>query len=80
MWTDTRDCEPLLDGTYMVQMASGLVQPLGYTLEGGWNTFIDSEGTLHKSTAIKSVSVARWFDVPKPEPVPQEWREEWLAS
>lgn len=78
MWIDTRDCEPLVDGEFMVQMTSGSVQSLSFTPDGGWNTHYDCNGVLHDDWAINPVAVARWFSVPTPEPVPEEWYKEWM--
>ena len=73
MWNDTRDCMPLADGTYLVQMAHGGLSGLEYTREGGWNTHYDFDGNLHAESAINDAQVARWFNAPTPPDVPDEW-------
>jgi hypothetical protein len=79
-WIDTRDCEPAKNGTYLVQMTGGYLAGIDYTVEGGWNTSYDRDGTLSDKAAIPSVSVARWFDAPQPPEIPQEWFDEWLRG
>lgn len=79
MWIDTRNYEPLTDGTYLVQMTSGSLEGLQYTLEGGWNTSYGRDGVLHANTAMTTKQVARWFDAPKPPEIPEEWVDEWLG-
>lgn len=73
MWVDTRDREPDHDGFYLVQMIYGDVDGLNYTTDGGWNTHYDTFGNLQNKFAIADYKVARWFDAPEPEPVPDEW-------
>ena len=80
MWIDTRNYEPLEDGTYLVQMAGGYLTGMNYTIEGGWNTSRDSNGILSKEDAMDYKRVARWLDAPKPADVPEEWVNEWLES
>lgn len=78
-WIDTRTSKPTADGEYMVQKASGYVEPMFYTVKGGWNTsYID--GVLRDEHRIEDISVARWLSVPTPPEVPQAWRDEWLNS
>lgn len=80
MWIDSRDCEPLKDGEYVVQKASGVVQPMHYTEEGGWNTHRTTEGVLCDKYKLTK-TVVRWFEVPSPpKDIPEEWVEDWLAS
>ena len=77
MWVDTRDREPSSDGIYLVQMAGRYMSAMNYTTEGGWNTHKDSDGNLSDENAMTYKDVARWFDAPEPEPVPDEWYDEW---
>lgn len=77
MWINTRDSEPLVDGIYLVQMAGRYMSAMNYTTEGGWNTYKDSDGNLSDESAMTYKDVARWFDTPEPEPVPDEWYDEW---
>lgn len=73
MWIDTRDCVPLTDGEYVTQSVFGEVQYMYYTSEGGWNTHRDENGTLYNERAIDGLYVARWYSVPSPKEVPEEW-------
>ena len=50
---------------------------MNYTPEGGWNTHIDKDGTLNYMNMIEDYSIARWYDIPQPEPVPEAWVKEW---
>ena len=79
-WIDTRTIGPTRDGEYMIQKANGIVEAMMYTTDGGWNTYRDSDGTLHNNCAMDYRYVVRWFDVPAPSKVPAEWYEEWLHS
>lgn len=78
-WIDTRKNEPKVDGVYLVQMAGDYITAMNYTVEGGWNTSKDSKGELSDEHKMDYIAVARWFDVPKPEPIPEEWANEWLG-
>lgn len=81
MWKNTRDGEPTKDGMYLVQMTGGYLAGMEYTVEGGWNTSYDRDGTLSNESAMTSVNVARWLDdVPEPPEIPQEWVDEWLGG
>lgn len=80
MWINTRDCEPLVDGLYLVQMAGRYIAAMNYTTDGGWNTHRDSKGNVADGSAMTYKEVARWFDVPQPEEVPDEWYEEWRGT
>lgn len=76
MWIDRRKCEPMVDGTYLVQMTAGYLTGLDYTRDGGWNTHYTSDGELFTDARISSHRIARWFDAPQPPEVPDEWFEE----
>ena len=78
-WIDTRNAEPKEDGIYLVQMAGSYISAMNYTVEGGWNTSKDSDGVLSDENKMNYISVARWFDAPTPEPIPNEWKDEWLG-
>lgn len=78
MWTDTRYCVPLIDGTYMVQTVFGDVQPMLYTFDGGWNTSRDSNGRLDADMAVSKNYVVRWYTVEQPPEVPKEWYNEYF--
>lgn len=78
-WIDTRDRLPTENGDYLIQNVLGDVWTLQYTVECGWNSYVDSEGVLHTGNMDQKY-VARWFDAPKPPAVPQEWRDEWLKE
>ena len=80
MWIDTRDCEPMNDGVYLVQMAGGYLAGLEYTTDGGWNTSRRGDGSLSKDSAMSYKRVARWFLAPMPPKVPDEWTKEWLEE
>ena len=79
-WIDTRNYEPTLDGTYLVQMTHGGLSGLDFTIAGGWNTHYDSHGELHTESAISKLDVARWLDAPEPPEVPNEWWEELMRN
>ena len=76
-WVDTRDRQPTANGEYLTQAASGSVGTTMYTVEGGWNSFIDYSGKLHCGDDDMSLYIVRWFDAPKPPAVLEEWYEEW---
>ena len=78
MWIDTRDCVPLTDGEYIVQTVYGRTTLMNYTRKGGWNTHYE-DGTLHTDNAICDLYVVRWFDIPQPKEVPEEWFKEYWA-
>lgn len=50
-------------------MNYGEVNALRYTVEGGWNTYRDSDGALQSRHAIKNVLVSYWLDAPMPPEV-----------
>jgi hypothetical protein len=79
-WIDTRDRQPTENADYLVQTALGDEATALYTTEGGWNSFIDSEGKLHCGDTDQSLYIVRWFDAPKPPAVPEEWYIEWLRG
>jgi hypothetical protein len=79
-WIDTRDRQPTENGDYLVQTALGDEATALYTTEGGWNSFIDSEGKLHCGDTDQSLYIVRWFDAPKPPAVPEEWYIEWMRG
>lgn len=80
MWVITKEREPDKDGFYLVQMIYGKVNGLEYTIEGGWNTRYDYDGSLHAESAIEKTSVARWFDAPEPPEVLDIWFDEFVES
>lgn len=79
MWIDTRDCVPLADGEYIVQTVCGRISYMHYTSAGGWNTHTDTDGNLHTEDVITDLYVARWFEIPQPEKVPEAWFDEYWA-
>lgn len=80
MWINTRDRNPSEDGCYLVQNAMGGVMASEYTPEGGWNTHRNVDGTVDAETEI-NLYIVRWYKgVEEPEPVPEEWYEEWLRG
>ena len=72
MWVITKEREPERDGFYLVQMMYGKVNGLEYTIEGGWNTRHDYDGSLYAESAIEKTHVARWFDAPEPPEIPDK--------
>ena len=72
-WIDNREQEPTQNGTYLTQMINGGLMGLGYTREGGWNTFIASDGELCNKHAMDTREIARWLDAPEPPEVSDEW-------
>ena len=81
MWIDTRDRNPDRDSNYFIQWVSdGTLTIMNYTPEGGWNTHRDKDGTLSDYCMIADYCIARWYDIPQPEPVPEEWVKEWEAQ
>lgn len=79
MWIDTRKRMPTVDGTYIVQVATGDVSIMMYTVEGRWNTYICNDGTLC-GKGLEDEYVVRWHEVEAPPEVPEEWFEEWVTS
>lgn len=79
-WIDTSNCEPLEDGTYLVQTIFGDLRGYDYTLKGGWNTMYLRNGELHTVSAINDGYVVRWLSVDKPPKVPEEWAEAYSES
>ena len=80
MWINTRDENPSEDGSYLVQNAVGEVMASQYTPEGGWNTYRNSDGTVYAASKT-NLYIVRWYKgVEKPEPVQEEWYEEWLGG
>lgn len=75
MWINNREQMPTRDELYVVQVVTGEVCTMNYTVEGGWNTYRDRDGALIGS-GLPREWVARWFEIPDPEPVPQEWYDE----
>ena len=79
MWINSRERLPEKDGEYMYQTVYGGIGSIFYTVEGGWNTTRDiSTGELRNEHAIANDGYyARWFEVPVPEPIPEEWLDEY---
>lgn len=79
MWVNAKKRLPKKDGEYMYQSVYGYVGAMGYTVEGGWNTSRnEGTGKLSDENAIENDGyIARWFDVPEPEPIPEEWLDEY---
>ena len=82
MWVNTRDRLPEKDGQYIMQTVCGGVSSIRYTVEGGWNTYRNSDGTLVGADNKGSwdLYVVRWFYLPEPKPVPNKWIKEWKKS
>lgn len=78
MWVNARRRMPKKDGCYMYQSIYGDVSSMNYTVKGGWNTHYEI-GThiLYDEKRIEDGYIARWFEAPEPEPVPEEWFEEY---
>ena len=81
MWVNAMERLPEKDGIYIYQSVYGDVGAMSYTVEGGWNTHRDANtNKLCDENKIKNDGyIARWVDVPDPEPVPKEWYEEYHA-
>lgn len=79
MWVNTRDRLPEKDGEYIMQTVVGRVSNIHYTVEGGWNSYREADGTLVNSQVEGdwNLYVVRWFDLPEPKPVPKKWVREW---
>ena len=75
-----RGTRPQANGLYIAQSVFGDVSTFGFTAEGGWNTFVDSVGTLHAEHAISDGCIARWMEMPKGLPVPREWIDEYMRE
>lgn len=81
MWVNTRDRLPEKDGEYIMQTVVGKVSSIHYTVEGGWNSYRDKDGTLNSfSDESWNLYVVRWFDIPEPKAVPIKWVREWEKS
>lgn len=77
MWINARERLPEKNGTYMMQTVFGEVSTILYTVKGCWNSYY-SDGLLHDENSWKNDGyIVRWFDVPKPDPVPTEWYKEY---
>ena len=72
MWISTRECVPLGDGEYFVQTVYGSVHVMQYTFKGGWNTYYN-DGELVDKLAMPDSYVVRWYLMPDPPKVPDEW-------
>lgn len=82
MWIDTRDCVPLMDGTYMVQTVTDEVTTMDYTAEGGWNTYYDRvDGKLQgEDLDPTGVYIVKWYKLPAPQKVTKERYNEWMVQ
>lgn len=71
VWRDASAELPAQDGAYFICTKYKRVCPLDYTVEGGWNTFRDTDGVLHTENAWdnKDRYVALWANVPTVEEV-----------
>ena len=79
MWVNAKERLPEKDGIYMYQSIYGEVCSIQYTVKSGWNTHYDYvTGDLIDDYAIENDGyIARWFDAPEPEPIPEEWLDEY---
>lgn len=77
MWVDSRDRLPNKDGEYMMQSVYGGIGTILYTVDGGWNTHRTEAGVAMENAIPNNGYIARWFEVPEPEPVPEEWVDEY---
>lgn len=79
MWINSRERLPEKDGEYMYQSVYGDIGSINYTVEGGWNTHRSpTNGRLCDNNAMENDGyVARWFEAPEPEPIPEEWFDEY---
>ena len=70
---------PTENGEYIVTTATGRVTTLQFTVEGGWNTFIMTNGTLSNESAFEPDDVRGWMPMPKamPDPAKYEFEIEW---
>ena len=76
MWMNGLTSEPQKNGEYIVMKGYSEVEEdfMAYTVEGGWNTFINSDGELVGTTRqsdeyINSDGyIKAWFQVPKYNP------------
>ena len=80
MWIDTRDCEPIADGSYWVQTIYGDVTSMSYTYEYGWNTSYGDNEEPNNKYAMNDGYIARWHKVDYPPAVPQEWKDSYFNS
>ena len=82
MWINAKERLPEKDGEYMYQTVYGGIGCVFYTVEGGWNTTREiSTGELQTEHAIENDGYyARWFEVPEPEPIPEEWLDEYMEE
>ncbi len=78
MWVDSRERLPENDGQFIYQSVYGSVSTINYTVQGGWNTHWVNPDELSEEYKIENDGyVARWFDVPEPEAIPEEWVAEY---
>lgn len=80
-WKVTKkDGVPKKDGMYLAykyvykygSLERGIkYDPISFTVKGGWNTFVDLDGVLHKEYAINDDFYDGWLD-PFEFPAPKE--------
>ena len=69
-WIDCKDRLPDKNGEYMIQETiTGLVRPMPYTVEGGWNTRLYDDGENTYYNKIDGILFARWLEAETPPPV-----------
>ena len=76
MWVDTREHKPTKDGEYIVQTVYGNVSPMFYTVKCGWNTARLPNGTIDDAYPLSDLCVVRWYEIERPDEVPEKWKEE----
>lgn len=55
---------PVREGTYIVMNKYGNISEMMYTVECGWNTSRDPDGTIDPSTALNDGYVIGWLKEP----------------
>lgn len=59
---------PDKDGHYLATLHLGKVREITFTVAGGWNTHIDSDGNVYKEYALDDSEVFGWINLPQPMP------------
>lgn len=76
MWINAKERLPERDGLYLIQTVYGDIGSLNYTTAAGWNTHYVCGRLFAEHGFENDGYIARWLDAPIPEPVPEEWLEE----
>ena len=62
-WTLCKEGLPAQNGDYIVAKRVGKVDIMSYTTDGGWNTFVQADGTVYTDNVLNEEIVA-WMPLP----------------